>query len=155
MKGFKKLLAILLVVTLLFGCGKKEEPVDNNTKEEANKTQEENKTANLNDEELKEIKDLYDTLYKKLYAEGKEISGKVIIDKYKEDENGYFVSLEQLRDDFNYDISEFKSEDGTVCDIQLSGIAFIFNPDASVENNVYFTSRLVGCSKDEAALNNQ
>ena len=162
MKVFKKLLVLLLVVTLLFGCDKKENPVENDTPQETNTTQKnetnENETGkNINDEDLKEVKELYFNLYKKLFAEGNEIYSRVRVDKYKTSDNNYFVSLSQLRDDFDYDISEFKSEDGTVCDTELSGLTFIF--DSGIKNDkgddVFYTSVLTGCTKDEVRSGNE
>jgi hypothetical protein len=67
----------------------------------------------------------------------------------------YFVSLKQLRDDFSYDISSFKGEDGTVCDIENSGIYFdianVMNLEYT-EDFIPVLPSLINCS--EAILKN-
>jgi hypothetical protein len=64
----------------------------------------------------------------------------------------YFASLKQLRDDFSYDISSFKGEDGTVCDIEDSGIYFDITNVMNLEYNDDFIPvlpSLVKCSVAE------
>ena len=43
---------------------------------------------------------------------------------YQKRNEVYFLSLNDLKNDFGYDISMFKNEDGTLCDVDNSGIFF-------------------------------
>ena len=64
----------------------------------------------------------------------------------------YFISLKQLKDNYSYDISTFKGEDGTICDVNESGIYFDISNVMHLEYNDDFLPilpSLVKCSAEE------
>ena len=77
--------------------------------------------------ETKEIdKDSYlSNLFEKLSSYGDEIyNSKKDYTTYSKRNGAYFISLTDLKKDFNYDISMFKDEKDNLCDVDNSGILF-------------------------------
>lgn len=87
-------------------------------------------------------------LYNKLASYGKEVYDSKKYEKYDKRNNAYFISLKQLNEDFNYDISMFKDEKGTLCDVEQSGIFFDVDYKSGVsfaDNADPILASLVGC----------
>ena len=181
----KKSILILIIFMLLIGCNKRNEEInqDKNITIEENKTFEENKTKEeekpvviimknetiemknetiVKDNKVEfsgkeEKKSSNSAMLELLHKKGTEIYKNKSYTKYEKRNEAYFISLKKLKSDFNYDISSFKGDDGTFCDIENSGIYF----DVDNKMGVGFTGdtppvipMLIGCSKDEL-YNNQ
>ena len=123
----KKLFICLLIIVscfLLTGCGKEKE--NDKKKESKEETVEVPKESVSFSDEKVEISEgsATDKMYRVLYGYGKAIYEAKAYEKYNKKNDMYFVSLQQLKDNFAYDISSFKGDDGTVCDVADSGIYF-------------------------------
>ena len=129
------ILLIILVVCSLFGVFEKKE--DNKTNNTINENVNENNNIiddTTNDiiddntephEDIELPKDSYmGKLFSKLDLKGEELYNSQEYLKYSKDDGIYFISLKELSEKYNYDISQYKSEDGTICDIENSGILF-------------------------------
>ena len=128
---------IILLLSILTGCKfSKDNDLNSNTS---------NYNSVQNAEEAKKI---YDTLYDKLYNEGKLIYYLALKDEYSVDDNLYFISLKQLKEDFDYDISDFKDDKGAICNTDISGIYFA--KDEEKELGVTIMASLNGCSTYES-----
>lgn len=168
----KKIILILAICLLLVGCNKKNKPVTTPAQNETNTTVktndnstvelEENNTdiigVTLSDKKIKiEESTGMPNLFDKLVKQGRELYKNKSYTNFEKRNEAYFISLKKLKSDFNYDISSFKGDDGTFCDIENSGIYF----DVDNKMGVGFTGdtppvipMLIGCSKDEL-YNNQ
>ena len=88
----------------------------------------------------------------KLYVIGKEIYQNGDYKNFSKRNDLYFVSLQELHEKYSYDISGFIGDDGTQCDVELSGI--YFDPDNSMnieheeEEDLPISPILIGCSKE-------
>ena len=121
----KKIFICLLIIIscfILTGCGSK----DKTEKKSKEDTVDIPKDAVSFSSEKVEVAEgsQTDKMYKTLYGYGTAIYNEKKYERYEKKNDMYFVSLKQLRDDFSYDISSFKGEDGTPCDIEDSGIYF-------------------------------
>ncbi len=54
-----------------------------------------------------------------------------MIDLYLSQNGAYFITVNQLRDNFSYDVSSIVAEDGTACDLEFSGI--FIDPNGKME----------------------
>ena len=91
-------------------------------------------------------------MYSVLSEYGKTIYNNKAYENFDKKNDMYFISLQQLNTDFSYDISGFKGEDGTICDIKESGIYFDINHVMKLEYNEDFLPvlpSLVKCSMTE------
>ena len=133
-----KTIFIILLLGILTGCSFSK---SNNFKDN---------TSNIdgNIQTAEEAKKIYDNLYEKLFNEGKEIYNSALKEEYRVDDNLYYVSLNRLKEDFNYDISDFKDDKGAVCNAAVSGIYFAKNEER--ELGVSIMVALNGCSTYEA-----
>lgn len=116
---------------------------ENNSKEPEENVEEEEKETQESVSYEKELSD-------KLIAIGEDIynNREYKIDLYLSDNGAYFITMEQLRDSFQYDISTFVGEDGTACDYHLSGI--FIDPDHKmnveyIKYNVPVVPVFAGC----------
>ena len=116
---------------------------ENNSKEPEEIVEEEEKETQESVSYEKELSD-------KLIAIGEDIynNREYKIDLYLSDNGAYFITMEQLRDSFQYDISTFVGEDGTACDYHLSGI--FIDPDHKmnveyIKYNVPVVPVFAGC----------
>ncbi len=87
-------------------------------------------------------------LYNKLYQYSFKLYDNKDYLKYKKVEDFYFISLEDLKNDYQYDVSIYKGEDGTPCNLKDSGL--YFDPDNKLdrvydENNRPVIPDLIGC----------
>lgn len=116
---------------------------ENNSEETEENVEEEEKETQESVSYEKELSD-------KLIAIGEDIynNREYKIDLYLSDNGAYFITMEQLRDSFQYDISTFVGEDGTACDYHLSGI--FIDPDHKmnveyIKYNVPVVPVFAGC----------
>ncbi len=116
---------------------------ENNSKEPEENVEEEEKETQESVSYEKELSD-------KLIAIGEDIynNREYKIDLYLSDNGAYFITMEQLRDSFQYDISTFVGEDGIACDYHLSGI--FIDPDHKmnveyIKYNVPVVPVFAGC----------
>ncbi len=139
----------ILICLIISGCDlfsknetKKEENVINNNADE----------TIINDEDVYSDTPLpkeshMGRLFSKLDLKGEELYNSKAYLNFTKNDDIYFISLKELSEKYNYDISEFKGEDGTICDIDKSGILFDIdnkirnkeNPDSKV------VSIIIGC----------
>lgn len=95
-------------------------------------------------------------MYTKLNEYADELYKKQEYINYNKNNDIYFISLEEMKDKYNYDITMFVGEDGTVCDTKLSGIYFDIDykiiPKDSSEDNPPVMPTLIKCSKDELGI---
>ena len=167
----KKIILILAICLLLVGCNKKNKPVTTPAQNETNTTVktndnstvelEENNTdiigVTLSDKKIKiEESTGMPNLFDKLVKQGRELYKNKSYTNFEKRNEAYFISLKNLKKDYNFDISSFKGEDGTVCDIDNSGIYF----DVDNRMGVKFSKdeppvvpMLIGCSKSESKKN--
>lgn len=93
-------------------------------------------------------------LFKELYNYGVQVFDSKEYKRFDKKNNIYFISLYELNKKYDYDISNFKGSDGTVCDIDNSGIFFDIdhkiptNNDKDVKPVIPI---LIGCTKEEQA----
>ena len=152
----KKIILFIMIICsclILTGCGsnKKDNKKDNSKEEVVNVPDE--GVVSFSDEKVdiqkgSHIEKLYNTLsnygnkiYKDKAYEGLEKKNKM-----------YFASLRQLKEKFSYDISSFVGEDGTVCDVDESGIYFDIDNEMKYEYNDDFLPilpSLVKCNASE------
>lgn len=127
----KKILILLVMCVVLTGCSLfgKDNNVDNQ-ENDLDKTdiqeQENSSDFGLSDEKVEIDKNSYlNSLFGKLTTYANEIyNNGGNYKKYSKRNEAYFVTLNDLKNDFNYDISMFKDEEGKACDINNSGIFF-------------------------------
>ena len=119
---------------------------ENNSEETEENVEEEEKEKKESQESVSYEKEFSD----KLIAIGEDIynNREYKIDLYLSDNGAYFITMEQLRDSFQYDISTFVGEDGTACDYHLSGI--FIDPDHKmnveyIKYNVPVVPVFAGC----------
>ena len=108
----------------------------------------------FSDEKIKIDKDSQlDKMYSKLNEYGEEIYKMKEYINYNKRNDVYFISLSDMNKMYEYDISMFVGEDGTVCDTDLSGI--YFDTEHKINNNQQgdmgtpLILTLIKCSKDE------
>jgi len=131
----RKKFLILILFILLTGCSitknnSSQNIVDNEVNDsENNEIIEQQKNSydfGLSGEKIEISEDSYlNILFEKLSSYGNEIyMNKKEYTTYAMRNGAYFVSLIDLKNDFNYDISMFKDEKGNLCDVDNSGILF-------------------------------
>jgi len=144
---------ILCSCLLLTGCGP--EKKDNDKKKAKEDVVEEpiDKGVSLSDEkvDIAENSEI-DKMYHVLSGYGETIYKEKSYEKFEKKNDMYFISLKQLKDNYSYDISTFKGEDGTICDVNESGIYFDISNVMHLEYNDDFLPvlpSLVKCSAEE------
>lgn len=149
----RKNILIILVVFCFFLIGVvvylKINDNNSNTKNDDTVNNSTNKSSDIEKETTVLTKDTNAfELYSKLAGYGKEIYDSKKYEKYDKVDDAYFISLKSLKEDFDYDISMFKDEEGTLCDEEKSGIFF----DVDHKSGVSFAdgvdpilTTLVGC----------
>ena len=95
-------------------------------------------------------------LYTKLNEYGVALYKKKEYTSYNKMDDVYFISLNEMHKKYNYDISMFVGEDGTVCDVNKSGVYFDIDYkliDGEVTDGMNpLVLTLIKCSKKEATL---
>ncbi len=168
----KKVLVILIICLLLVGCNKK--PVPEPEKNDTNKTIEKNETVDKNetieknetnlevdlktDKQTISSKSAIATLTNLLMKKGYEIYTEKSYEKYEKKNGAYFISLAKLKEDYGFDISSFKGDDGTKCDTLNSGV--YIDIDGKILTNkevqsIPIVPILVGCEKKKTAAYNR
>lgn len=139
----KKTILILVTLILLCGCTlntkiTKEEQKD--VKEEQKEKKEEQKDAVIDE------KSQMGQIFTKLNSYGNELyENKKYLEYYNKEDNTYFISLNELKE-LNYDVSNFKNENGDECDMELSGIEFDIEEKNDMKyNGAPIVSVLTGC----------
>lgn len=69
-------------------------------------------------------------------------------EKYPKKDKMYFISLKQLNEDFDFDISNFVDEKGNTCDIEQSGVYFDTDDILKIDfRSAYYpiVPTLIGC----------
>lgn len=93
------------------------------------------------------------SLYTKLNEYADELYKKGEYTNYHKDNDMYFISLKEMNDKYEYDISIFVGEDGTVCDTELSGVYFDTEykilPKDTDSDTPPIMPTLIKCSKEE------
>ena len=89
-------------------------------------------------------------LFSKLDLKGEELYDSKEYLKFSKNNDIYFISLKELNEKYNYDISIYKGEDGTICDIEESGILFDIEKKIRAVKKLDkpIVSILIGCSKE-------
>ena len=137
-------LIFLLTGTFLI-LNTKKNTTNKNSKEETKKERViefSNNQSELNDDKMKE-------LYLKLDSWGRNIYEKKEYLSFTKKNNMYFISLKELSEKYNYDISIFKDQNGTYCDSDISGIYFDINNDRKINMDIPVRSLLVDCGIDK------
>ncbi len=149
----KKIFICLLIILscfILTGCGSKDKT---EKKSKGDRVDVPKESVSFSNEKIEIAEGSQtDKMYKILYDYGKAIYDAKSYERLNKKNDMYFASLKQLRDDFSYDISSFKGEDGTVCDIEDSGIYFDITNVMNLEYNDDFIPvlpSLVKCSVAE------
>ena len=133
------MMLIILMCLIFVGCNKKEINNKSNDNQKEEKIEFVEKTKYIDDLEANLI-EVGNTIYE---------TGK--FKEYSQKKGAYFISLKELRDNFNIDISIYKGEDNTKCDENISGLYFSLSE--SNEKNIF--AQLIGCSKEEAEQINE
>jgi len=155
MKKISTLFLVFLLCFLLTGCAeKKDEPKkEESSKEEHSEFDISKKDVNLSNDKANIDDSKVASLYKKLIDYGNDIYISNQHVPYPKKNNMIFISLNDLNKNFSYDISDFKGEDGTICDLDNSGIYFDIDNTLNLDylNGAppVFPS-LVGCSIEES-----
>ena len=171
MKKGKTIMIILIIILslALVGYGsyrlldsekkeeKKSEEKQSEKKEEKQKEKVIEKEVQLTQENVTVEKD---SSKEKQFTTLDEYGNKIYEEKsyqtYPKKNGAFFISLNQLKKDFGYDVSMFIGEDGTVCDKDLSGIYFDEEGTLGItyqEGANPISPILVGCSKEELDSN--
>ena len=138
---------------LLTGCFNQKEEKKESKEIEKTEVQEESfevilseeKSTNKNTSHMEE-------LYQKLEEYGDKIYQTEDYKSFPKSNNMPFISLKELEEKYHYDIQMFKGDDGTVCDVEHSGIFFDTDHFQKVEYEDDFypiLPSLVGCSKSQ------
>lgn len=152
----KKILLIIFVCILLIGCNKKTDVIENDKNEVVNESEtlDENGRIKMKvgDDDI-EVSDYTAKLTENLLNKGVEIYMQNNYSTYSKRNGAYFISLEELEEDFNYDISIFKGHDGTICDTNNSGIFidadYKIIDKEKMKNAPPVIPTLIGCEKGE------
>lgn len=144
------ILGILLITLFsLTGCSFLEK--NKNSNKTDNVTESENGSDVTLSEEDSDENPYISNLFTVLSNYGYEIYDKQQYSSYSKENDMYFISLNQLKKDFSYEISSFKGEDGTVCDKNKSGIYFDIDNTLGIEYSEDFKPifpMLIGCSSE-------
>ncbi len=138
--GIVSVVLIIIGIIFLNREPKKIEPIEDNTEEETN---------------VIDLESYMGKLYTTLFEYANEIYDKKGYVNYPKRHNMYFISLNDLKKDYNYDISMFKGPDGKVCDVNESGISYdIDNYMHANYNDTYrpIFTELLGCTDDDTSL---
>ena len=136
MKEIYKIFIIVVICIMFTGCNnnKLEKPIDNlngvnNDQndivvEDDNSQKKHSGDFVLSEEKVQLEEDSHkEKMFEKLILYGSEIYEDKKYEGYPKRNEAYFISLKDLKNDFNYDISMFKNNDDE-CDIDNSGIFF-------------------------------
>ena len=99
------------------------------------------KETTLSDTTTKKMISLLSTWGEKIYNDKK-------YETYPKKNNMYFISLNQLKTDFQYDISNFKGSTGLSCNTDYSGIYFDIEgvmANYNIDSHVPILTSLIGC----------
>ena len=135
----------LLSIGLFIQLNTKEKNSNNNLKTETKKeriVEFSNHQSELNDDKMKE-------LYLKLDNWGRQIYEKKEYLSFSKKNNMYFISLKELSEKYNYDISIFKDKKGTDCDLDVSGIYFDIDNIRKLNMEIPLLSTLIDCGIDK------
>ena len=155
----KRKILIFGLFILLTGCNtienrQNQNIVDNKVNDlENNEIVEQQKNSNdfgLSDEKIELDEDSYlNKLFEKLMSYGNEIyANKKDYTTYSKRNGAYFVSLKDLKNDFNYDISMFRDDKGKLCDVDNSGILFDDDRKLGIDyldNSNPISAIIIGC----------
>jgi hypothetical protein len=150
---------IICSCLILTGCGsnKKDNKKDNSKEEVVNVP--EDTVISFSDEKVSIPEGSHlDKLYNILTNYGKKIYQDKAYEGLEKKNEMYFASLKQLKEKFSYDVSSFVGEDGTVCDVDESGIYFDIDNKMNYKYNEDFLPilpTLVKCSASEVKDNSQ
>ena len=101
-----------------------------------------NDQSKLNDDNMKDLFLKLDSWGSKIYEKKEYLS-------FSKKNNMYFISLKELSEKYKYDISIFKDQKGTFCDIDVSGIYFDINNDRKINMDTPVRAVLVDCGIDK------
>ena len=103
----KKTIIVLIILSFIVGCGKNTNELksENNIPNEQIKYDE---NSIINNNNVDEISKLYSSLYDELTKKGNEIYSNQEHLNFDTKNDVYFISLRQLNQKYNYDISIFK-----------------------------------------------
>lgn len=140
----KKILIITFCLIMLCSCENKNNNSDINIDINANSnqtsTEKENKII-LDDNTN------YGKLVSTLLQYSRELYDKKEYVNYSKKDGMYFISLKELNEIYNYDISIYKNAKGDICNINESGITFDIQRTKVTDLKVYPTMvTLIGCN---------
>ena len=152
----KKTFLILFACLLLIGCNKKTDVINNEANEVVNESESLDENGRIKmkvgDDDI-DVSDYTAKLTEALLNKGVEIYMQKSYSTYSKRNGAYFISLSELEKGYNFDISIFKGQDGTVCDIDNSGIFIDVDykiiDKEKMKNAPPVIPTLIGCSKGE------
>ncbi len=94
-----------------------------------------------------------DKMFNKLFEYGEKIYATGEYTNFEIFNDMYFISLKGINERYNYNISMFVGEDGTTCNVNMSGVYFDIDYKIAKNKNSPVIPSLVGCSKNEVRGN--
>ena len=120
----KKKLMIGIVIILILLMGSLITFVILN-KDDSNVVNNNNNTSNEEENDIVQLDDWEEDVFNKLLEFAKEIQNNKLYTQFDMNEEGiYYVTLGDLRDKYNYDISDIKNENGELCNLDNTIISF-------------------------------
>ena len=157
----KKIILYIMIICsclLLTGCGSnKKDNKKEKSKEEVVNVPEDG-TITFSEEKVDVPKGSHtEKLYSILNDYGHKIYQDKAYEGLEKKNDMYFASLKQLKEKFSYDITAFVGEDGTICDVDESGIYFDIDNKMNYKYNDDFLPilpSLVKCNASEIKNSN-